>query len=426
MSTSLINSFLRLLLALCAGLVLYTYLGYPLVLMLLANIKQIAADIRFGFGKRNRRRTKTGKRLPTISLVFAAHNEAYVIGRKMRNCRYLDYPVDRLEILVGCDGCTDRTAALARQANIPNARILEISNRGGKPATLNLLAPLVQGDIIVLCDSNTMLQPETLLSLVRHFEDPNVGCVCGELRLIERGGTRSSEGLYWKYETMLKFLESRLNMLVGANGGIFAIRRELFSPLPPDGIIDDFLVAMRIRAAGYRVVYDPEAVGVEELADGVRHEFRRRIRIGAGNFHALKYTWKLLNPAMGWVALSYWSHKVFRWIVPLALCLAEASAILLAGDLRYATVAAIGALIVGLGLAGYRMDLRGIHWAPFTLPYYFLSMNLALLLGFVRFLKGSQSTVWQPTQRTEFSVIVADSERHLQPEHQVHLERVDV
>jgi cellulose synthase/poly-beta-1,6-N-acetylglucosamine synthase-like glycosyltransferase len=339
--------------------------------------------------------------------VFAAHNEARVIGQKMNNCKHLDYPVDRLEILVGCDGCTDRTAALARRANVPNARILEIANRGGKPATLNLLVPLAQGDIVVLCDSNTMFQPEALMFLVRHFEERNVGCVCGELRLVDARQKRSSENLYWKYETMLKFLESRLNMLVGANGGILAIRRDFFAPLPPDGIIDDFLIAMRIRAAGHRVVYDPEAVATEELAEGAHHEFRRRIRIGAGNFHALKYTCKLLNPAMGWIALSYWSHKVFRWVVPLALCIAEASAILLASDLRYAGVAALGALIVGLGLAGYRLDHRGGYWAPVSLPFYFLSMNLALLLGFVRFLRQSQSTVWKPTPRPSSSAIHA-------------------
>lgn len=412
----MINQVLHALFAISAGLVLYTYFGYPVILLLLSNVKQLLSDIRFASGKRNRRRGRGNSPLPMVSLMFAAHNEARVIGRKMENCKQLDYPPDRLEILVGCDGCTDRTAALGRKANAPNARILEISNRNGKPETLNLLAPLAQGNIIVLCDSNTMLEPEALMSLVRHFEERNVGCVCGELRLVDRGQKRSSENLYWKYETTLKFLESRLNMLVGANGGIFAIRRELFSPLPADGIIDDFLVAMRIRAAGYRVIYDPEAVATEELAEGVRHEFRRRIRIGAGNFHALKHTWKLLNPAMGWVAFSYWSHKIFRWVAPLALCIAEVTAILLASDPRYAAVAALGVLIAGLGLAGYRLDLRGGRWAPFSLPYYFLSMNLALLLGFVRFLQQSQSTVWAPTPRPSSSSIHADPGRDTPPE----------
>ena len=397
----MLPQFLPTLLAVSVGLVLYTYIGYPSVLVLLASVKQVAADIRFGLGKRNRRH-RGNSHPPKVSLVFAAHNEARVIGQKMRNCKTLRYPADRLEILVGCDGCTDGTATLACQATGPNTRVIEISDRRGKPATLNLLVPLTQGDIVVFCDSNTMLEPGTLLSLVRHFDDANVGCVCGELRLVDNKQNRTGEGLYWKYETLLKFLESRLNMLVGANGGIFAIRRELFAPLPTDGIIDDFLIAMSIRAAGLRVIYDPEAVAIEE-AGSLRHEFRRRVRIGAGNFHALKYTWRLLNPAMGWVAFSFWSHKMFRWIVPLALCTAEASAILLARDPRYVALAAAGALFAGLGFAGYRLDVRGVHRTPFSLPYYFLSMNLALLLGFARFLRRSQSTVWEPTPRPSFS-----------------------
>jgi len=393
------NRVLEISLAISTGLILYTYLGYPLILLLLANIKQVAADIRFGLGKRNRRRRREDAQVPTVSLVFAAHNEAAVIAQKMRNCKHLDYPAGRLEILVGCDGCTDRTAALARQANVPNARILEFSDRGGKPATLNHLVPMAQGEIVVLCDANTLFEPDTLTSLVRHFEGRDVGCVCGELRLVDAGKRRSSEGLYWKYETMLKFLESRLNMLVGANGGVFAIRRDLFSPLPPDGIIDDFLVAMRIRETGRRVIYDPEAVATEEVAAGVRHEFRRRVRIGAGNFHALKYTWKLLNPARGLIAFSYWSHKVIRWFVPVALVAAETSAILLSGNPLCAALAMLGVGFVGLGLAGYRLEMQGRYWSPFSVPYYFLSMNLALLLGLVRFLRRSQSTVWKPTPR---------------------------
>jgi cellulose synthase/poly-beta-1,6-N-acetylglucosamine synthase-like glycosyltransferase len=406
---------LRLLLAVSSGLILYTYFGYPFILLLLTNIKQIADDINFGLGKRNRRRRRDTKS-PTVSLVFAAHNEAGVIGSKMRNCGEIDYPSDRFEILVGCDGCTDRTAELARNANVPNAHIFEFLERGGKPATLNQLVPMAQGDIVVFCDANTMFQPDTINSLVRHFEGRDVGCVCGELRLVDIGKKRSSESLYWKYETMLKFLESRLNMLVGANGGVFAIRRQLFAPLPADGIIDDFLVAMGIRAGGHRVIYDPEAIATEEVAEGVRHEFARRVRIGAGNFHALKYTWKLLNPTRGWIAFSYWSHKVFRWIVPVALCIAEASAILLIADARYAALAALGAVTVGLGMAGYRLDLRGRYWAPFSVPYYFLSMNLALLLGLVRFLRHSQPTVWRPTPRKPTTTADDDSGLAVVPE----------
>jgi cellulose synthase/poly-beta-1,6-N-acetylglucosamine synthase-like glycosyltransferase len=395
----MIHAVLHGLLAVSLAWVLYAYLGYPLLLLLIATFKQVTADILFGLGKRNRRRRGEAG-LPSISLIFAAHNEAGVIEQKMLNCKRLVYPADRLEILVGCDGCTDGTAELARRADVPNALILEFRERGGKPATLNQLVPMAKGEIAVFCDANTMFEPETLISLARHFERQEIGCVCGELRLVDAGKKRSTEGIYWKYETMLKFLESRLNMLVGANGGVFAIRRKLFTPLPPDGIIDDFLVAMRIRAEGHRVVYDPEAVAIEEVAEGVQQEFKRRVRIGAGNFHALRYTWQLLNPARGLIALAYWSHKVCRWLVPIALCMgAVSAAVLSVSDPGYLILIALGAVFGGLGYAGYRLDQRGWYWTPASVPYYFLSMNLALLMGFIRFLRQSQSTVWNPTPR---------------------------
>src|SRR6185369_13089583 len=133
----------------------------------------------------------------------------------------------------------------------------------------------------------TMFEPDTIQCMVRHFRDPKVGCVCGELRLRRIDGEPSTESLYWRYETLLKFLESRLNILVGANGALLGIRRSLFSPIPRNGIIDDFLVSMHVRSQGYRLVYDPEAVAWEEVAPNIRQEFRRRVRIGAGNFHAL-------------------------------------------------------------------------------------------------------------------------------------------
>src|SRR5258708_2766955 len=179
---------------------------------------------------------------------------------------------------------------------------------------------MTKGDLIIFCDANTMLEPDRVLSLVRHFDEPQVGCVCGELRLRPIEGKPSTEGLYWRYEVLLKFLESRLNMLVGGNGAVLGIRRSLFAPIPPNGIIDDFLVAMHVVASGHHLVYDPEAVAWEEVAPNVRQEFRRRVRIGAGNFHALRYTWRMLIPVAGSIAFSYWSHKVSRWLVPVALC----------------------------------------------------------------------------------------------------------
>jgi cellulose synthase/poly-beta-1,6-N-acetylglucosamine synthase-like glycosyltransferase len=380
------------------GLLLYTYGGYPLVLILLGSLQQFRSDLRFGLARRTRRASRDVVGRPRVSIVFAAHNEEAVIADKMVNCAELDYPADALEILVGCDGCTDATAALARAAAPANATVYEFPDRCGKPGVLNKLLPRAHGEIVVFCDANTEFEPDAVHALVRHFKRPEIGCVCGELRLRSRGQA-TGEQLYWRFETLLKFLESRLNMLVGANGAVFAIRRSLFLPIPPDGVVEDFLIAMNVRAAGHRVVYEPEAIAWEEVAPNARQEFRRRVRIGAGNFHALRHTWRMLNPLAGAVALAFWSHKVCRWLVPLFLVAAEISAVTLAREPVYGAAAALGAALVLLALLGHRLDLRARYWAPASVPYYFLSMNLALLLGLIAFGRGTQSTVWTPTAR---------------------------
>jgi cellulose synthase/poly-beta-1,6-N-acetylglucosamine synthase-like glycosyltransferase len=381
------------------GLLLYTYGGYPVFLIVLGSLQQFTSDLRFGLARRTRRVSRDPADRPRVSIVFAAHNEEAIIAHKMFNCADLDYPAESLEILVGCDGCTDATAALARAAAPPNASVYEFRDRGGKPAVLNRLLPRVRGEIVVFCDANTEFEPDAIHSLVRHFRRPEIGCVCGELRLRSRDGQTTGEQLYWRFETLLKFLESRLNMLVGANGAVFAIRRSLFVAIPADGIVEDFLIAMNVRAAGYRVVYEPEAIAWEEVAPNARHEFRRRVRIGAGNFHALRHTWRMLNPMTGAVALAFWSHKVCRWFVPLFLAAAQISAAMLAREPLYGVAAALGGMLVLLALMGHRLDLRARYWAPASIPYYFLSMNLALLLGLIAFGRGSQSIVWTPTAR---------------------------
>jgi cellulose synthase/poly-beta-1,6-N-acetylglucosamine synthase-like glycosyltransferase len=381
------------------ALLLYTYGGYPIVLIALGSLQQLKSDLRFGLARRTRRARRDAADCPRVSIVFAAHNEEAVIAQKMRNCARLDYPAGRLDILVGCDGCTDATAALARAAAVPNAAVFEFPERCGKPGVLNKLMPRTRGEIVVFCDANTEFAPDAIHTLVRHFKRPEIGCVCGELRLRSRG-TANGEQLYWRFETLLKFLESRLNMLVGANGALFAIRRSLYVPVPADGVVDDFLIAMNVRAAGYRVVYDPEAIAWEEVAPSARHEFRRHVRIGAGNFQALRHTWRLLNPLAGAVALSFWSHKVCRWLVPIVLAAAQVSAALLAQQPVYALAAATGGLLVLLAFVGHHLDLTARYWAPASIPYYFLSTNLALLLGLFAFVRGTQSIVWTPTART--------------------------
>jgi len=381
------------------GLLLYTYGVYPAVLVVLGSLNQLRSDLRFALGRRTRRQIRFGPDCPRVSVVFAAHNEQAVITSKMINCARLDYPAQSLEILVGCDGCTDATAELARLAAPPSVSVYEFPDRCGKPALLNRLLPMTRGDIVVFCDANTEFEPDAIHALVRHFKRGEIGCVCGELRLRSSDGRPTGEQLYWRYETLLKFFESRLNMLVGANGAVFAIRRSLFVPLPANGIVDDFLIAMNVRAAGYRTIYDPEAIAWEDVAPDTRQEFRRRVRIAAGNFHALRHTYRLLNPVVGAVALAFWSHKICRWLVPLALASAGVSAAMLGSEPGYRIAAALGLALVLLACAGQRLDLRTRYWAPANIPYYFLSMNLALVLGLIASVRGTQSSAWTPTAR---------------------------
>src|SRR5215468_5785110 len=384
-----------------AGVLLHTYLIYPLLLVVLGNITQLMSDLRFGLTRRTRRVDRGEAACPRVSIVFAAHNEEAVIAQKMSNCASLDYPVDALEILVGCDGCTDATAARARASALPHVSVHEFRDRCGKPAVLNRLMTLARGDIAVFCDANTEIEPDAIQKLVRHFRQPDIGCVCGELRLRSRNGGAMGERLYWRFETLLKFLESRSNMLIGANGALFAIRRSLFVAIPSDDIVDDLLVALNVRAAGHRVVYEPEAVAWEEAAPSASDEFKRRVRIGAGNFSALRHTWRLLNPREGRVALAFWSHKILRWLVPVALVAMQISALTLARDPLYGAAAGAGGVLLLLAWLGRRLAVRGQHWAPAAVAYYFVAMNAALILGLVAFLRGTQSIVWARTPRVQ-------------------------
>lgn len=389
---------MKLIFWMSVSVVLYTFLVYPLVLVVLASLFQLSSDLRFALGRGNRRGVPVSD--PLVSMIIPAHNEAGIIAGKMRNCAELDYPKSRLEILVGCDGCTDDTVERIRESCHSNVRIFDSAERSGKPAMLNRLVPEARGEILLFSDANTLYNPESVRSLVRRFAAPGVGAVCGELKLLAPDGKTATEGLYWRYECFLKILESRLNMLVGANGAIFAIRRDLYRPLPAGTINDDFLIAMDIRRQGFSVVYDPEANAFEETST-VQQEFRRRIRIGSGDLRALRQTWTMLSPLAGSVALSYWSHKICRWLVPLALITSFVSAVWLSRDVFYLGCALLGLLLVASAGFGYFLQVNERRPGVFGVPCHFLAMNLALLIGFAQDLFGSRTGVWAPTARIQ-------------------------
>lgn len=380
------------------GLLMYAYLGYPVLLMTIAAIKQMSTDLRFVLRSDSRRaRHLAAERLPSVAIIIAAHNEQLHIARRIQNVLDCDYPKDRLHIYVGSDGSSDDTNRILAAIESEVLRFMPFAANRGKPSVVNDLVAAAEEDILVLTDANTYFSADAIKCLVRHFEDPAVGCVCGELRLANPmgGGGENPDGIYWRYERVLKFFEGRLGALLGANGGIYAVRRTLYRSIPANTIVDDFRVSVDIIERGFQCRYEPEARADEEVPPTIQDEFRRRVRIGMGNYQALVAHRFLLNPARGYVALAFVSHKLLRWFAPHLMIVAFFSnAVIVMQSVWYAGLMASQIAFYGLATAGYALDRRGRVPAILRLPWFFVSMNIALLVGFVRFLRGNLSGTW--------------------------------
>lgn len=377
-------------------LLLHTYVLYPLLLkvgnrLLPSRYARPPAALAPGDGGKGE--------LPRVTLVVAAHNEEAVIARKLENSLALDYPPELLEIVIGSDGSTDRTDALVRACSDPRVR-LDAAPRAGKVGVLNRTIPRARGEIVLLSDANTDLEPDVLRHLVPHFDDPTVGAVCGRLRLYNPTREAFEESAYWSYESAIKLEEGRRGALIGANGGLYALRRVLFSPLPPDTIVDDFVIPLRILEQGRAVVYEERAVAREETTEDYGREFGRRARIAAGNFQALTLVPRLLLPSAGFAAFAFWSHKVIRWCAPLlmALCLLTNLMLLGSGGM-YVLLFLLQLGFYGLAAWGHRNGIPTSLGRLVSVPYYFVSMNVAIAVGFLRFLRGTQKATWERTAR---------------------------
>jgi cellulose synthase/poly-beta-1,6-N-acetylglucosamine synthase-like glycosyltransferase len=391
---------MELLVLVCLGLVAYSYAGYPLLLAGWTGLREALDGVRFIAGGPDRRARRRDDRWPFVSILIAAHDEETCIRQKVENCLALDYPPERLEVLVGCDGCTDGTAEVARSTGDPRVTVIE-APRAGKATVLSRVVPRARGDVVVLTDANVTFDRGALKALARHFQEPAVGAVVGRLRLYNRVKRDYEESLYWKYETVLKYWEGKLGCVLGANGGIYAVRRLLFQPLRESTITDDFVVPVRIASRGWRVPYEPEAVAYEETTEDVAREFGRRARIGAGNWQSMLLVPEVLDPRSRFLFFSFVSHKLLRWLGPFFLGGALLGSIPLAfqGGLVPRAVLLAQLAFYGLALAGSR-GARGPLRRVASLAHYFVSMNAALAVGFWRFVRGTQRAAWDRTDRT--------------------------
>lgn len=327
------------------------------------------------------------------AIVCSVYNEEKVIARKIDNFYRLDYP--DLELYIGLDGCTDDTLAEIKKA-VRDGRVKTFKySRRGKVNVINSLMKEVDRPFVVMTDANCMFRSDAVTILMDHLNH-GVGVVCGKLVLVDAKG-HSGEGVYWRIETFIKKAESKFGSVIGANGAIYLFRRELFESLPSNTINDDFSISMRIYEKGHAVIYANDAVAEEQLVTSEIEEFRRHIRDGAGHYRAMAYLWRLLNPLQGKRFFFYFSHRVLRWMVPFLLLFA----LIFNGWLAIHQTLYIFLMIAHLG--GYVLltivHFANIRWRPLYIPYYFILINAAMLVGFFKNFFGLQKTAWESTRR---------------------------
>jgi cellulose synthase/poly-beta-1,6-N-acetylglucosamine synthase-like glycosyltransferase len=321
--------------------VAYVYAGYPLLLLAWSRWKP--------------RPVRHGGAEPTVSLVLAARGERNRLAAKLENCLALDYPAHKLEIVVSLDGCADGSDRVAARFASRGVRVVSVDRHCGKAAALNRGVAAAGGEIVVFCDARQELERSAVRRLVSCFADPAVGAVSGELVLLDDDGKVAADGvgLYWRYEKSVRAMESRIHSAVGASGALYAIRRELYTPLPEDVLLDDVLVPMRIVLAGWRTVFEPAARAYDQEAPPDL-EFTRKVRTLAGNFQLLTLQPELLSPRSNPVFVQFVSHKLGRLLVPYLLAALLVSnlflleglyLVFLGGQLAWYLLASAGALV---------------------------------------------------------------------------------
>lgn len=385
------------------GAIAYHYIGYPIVLFLFAMLMQSGSRLALLLGRKPPSRSPSSAYQPSVAILISAFNEEGVIGARVKNTLDIDYPAHLVEVLIGLDSPTDSTSQVLNRVESSRVRVFNFPTRRGKLAVLQDLAQQTAAEILVFTDAETMFAPDCIQKLVRHFADSAVGVVGGELRVFDREGKTPVEGLYWRYELLLKSLESRLNCVCGVVGAVYAVRSALWHLQKPS-FAEDFQLPMEIRGSGRRVVYDPGATATETVAPTFSAEFRRRIRLGAADYQALTHNPGFLNPLKGLPIFSYFSHKVLRWLGPFLLLTAFVSNLWLVSRPLYFGLFVTQTTFYMSACMGYLLMRNGKSQKLLSIPLYFCAMNLALLYGFFRFLRGQQKMAWDVTPRTVKSV----------------------
>lgn len=370
------------------GAIAFAYVGHTLVVLILSRLI--------------RNPVKIGAIEPRVTFLITAYNEEKRIAQKLEQTLGLDYPRDKFELLVASDGSTDRTDEIVRSFGGRGVRLIRVEGRVGKTETQNRAVLEASGEIVIFSDATTAYENTAIRNLVRNFADASVGAVGGRFEYVNPGGESIGWGniLFWKYETLIKSLQTNIRTVTGCSGCIYAVRRSLYQPLPAD-IISDLCEPLKIVEQGYRVVFEPAALAVEETTDRIRDEFSMRVRVVTRGMRGLLYMRSLFNPLrFGFVAFQLWSHKVMRWLVPIFAAAAFVANAVIAGESRFYAV------VFGLHIAFYAMALVALlaeRWnlrsRLLALPLYFVTINAASFVAMIRVMRGHRAVTWETVRK---------------------------
>lgn len=374
-------------------LLIHSYLVYPVSIFIIGSISKRIISKDQGY-------------LPEISIIISVYNEEDVIENTIRQFLKTDYDQSKIQFVIGSDKSTDNTDIIIEKLKneIPNLEFFRFNIRRGKSQVLNDLVKYSNGEILIFSDANTIYSTDAISKLVSYFYDNKVGGVSGRLLLLDHAKALESgnlESKYWGIENWIKENEGKVGCLIGANGGIYSIRKELFTPIPTDSpVMDDFFISLKILEQNKLFLYEKSAVATEEIASDIKIEYNRRIRNNAIDISSIKYIKQLLKPRFGIISYALWSHKIIRWFTPVWLILLSISNLYLAFfNAFFMYLFLLQIAFYTFAYLGFLSKKLGINLIFLTLCYYFVYMNIGLLLGIVRFFRRKQTAFWQSTAR---------------------------
>ncbi|MHC1739092.1 MAG: glycosyltransferase [Ignavibacteriaceae bacterium] len=372
---------------------LHTYIFYPISIYLLSLFRRKSKNI-------------SGSGVKGISVLIAAYNEEKVISERIENLATLIERFPEMEVLIGSDNSVDRTDEILSKLSEKYKwlKYYSFKVRNGKAGILNQLSKLAINPILVFTDANTDFQREAIDKLVSGFQNERVGGICGRLILKDNLVNKYEsveESKYWKYETHIKILEGKLGVLIGANGGIFAIRKELYEIIPVEKpVTDDFFLTLSVLKKGYEFIYNYDAVAYEDVGQDIPTEYKRKVRFSSTNFQTISFFKEFVCFKPFLISYAFWSHKILRWFFPLFTVIIFILSLIQSNKNDFYYYMTVFQLIFySLAMLGFIFNKLKIKISLFSLPYFFTLANIAIIAGFIRFLKNKHSVIWESTSR---------------------------